>query len=239
MLRGRRTECELLDSLVAGVRGGRSGVLVLRGEPGIGKTALLRYLVDGASGFRVVRGVGVESDMELAFAGLQELCAPLVGRLALLPEAQRHALSVAFGLASGDRPDRFLVGLAVLTLLAETAEEQPLVCVIDDAQWLDQASAQVLGFVGRRLLAEPIALVFAARTPVPSPDPLAGWPECRLGGLDEAAVRELVATVTSGPLDERVRARVIRESVDSCDEIRDGGEWLYGGEHLVRKILRS
>ena len=173
---------------------------------------MLRYLVDGASGFRVVRGVGVESDMELAFAGLQELCAPLVGRLALLPEAQRHALSVAFGLASGDRPDRFLVGLAVLTLLAETAEEQPLVCVIDDAQWLDQASAQVLGFVGRRLLAEPIALVFAARTPVPSPDPLAGWPECRLGGLDEAAVRELVATVTSGPLDERVRARVIRES---------------------------
>jgi len=149
MLLGRRTECELLDSLVDGVRGGRSGVLVLRGEPGIGKTALLRYLVDGASGFRVVRGVGVESDMELAFAGLHELCAPLFGRLALLPEAQRHDLSVAFGLASGDRPDRFLVGLAVLTLLAEAAEEQPLVCVMDDAQWLDQASAQVLGFVGR------------------------------------------------------------------------------------------
>lgn len=128
--------------------------------------------------------------MELAFAGLHELCAPLLSRLGLLaepqPEPQRHALSVALGLASGDRPDRFLVGLAVLTLLAETAEEQPLVCVVDDAQWLDQASAQVLGFVGRRLPAEPIALVFAARTPVPSPDPLTGWPEYRLGGLDGA-----------------------------------------------------
>src|SRR2546423_6701736 len=212
MLRGRRTECEVLDGVLDGVRVSRSAVLVVRGEAGIGKTALLDYLVEGASGFRVVRASGVESEMELPFAGLHELCAPMLGRIGLLAEPQRRALSVAFGLTLGDAPDRFLIGLAALSLLAETSEEQPLLCVVDDAQWLDQASAQVLGFVGRRLLAESIALVFAARTPVPSPDPLTGWPECRLGGLDEAAVRALVATVTSGPLDESVRARVIREA---------------------------
>ena len=175
MLRGRRTECEVLDGLLDRARGGRSSVLVVRGEAGIGKTALLEYLVEAASGFRVIRASGVESEMELPFAGLHELCAPMLGRLGLLAEPQRLALSVAFGMAAGEAPDRFLVGLAALSLVAETAEEQPLLCVVDDAQWLDQASVQVFGFVGRRLLAESIALVFAARTPVPSPDPLAGW----------------------------------------------------------------
>src|SRR3954454_4781667 len=180
MLRGRRTEGEVLDGVLDGVRLSRSAVLVLRGAAGIGQTALLEYLVEAAAGFRGVRASGVESEMELPFAGLHELCAPMLGRLGLLAEPQRRALSVAFGLTLGEAPDRFLIGLAALSLLAETSEEQPLLCVVDDAQWLDQASAQVLGFVGRRLLAESIALVFAARTPVPSPDPLAGWRELHL-----------------------------------------------------------
>ena len=185
---------------------------MLRGEPGIGKTALLRYLIGQASGFRVIRGTGVESEMELPFAGLHQLCAPLLGRLDSLAEPQRRGLSVAFGLASGDSPDRFLVAIAALSLMAEASEEKPLLCVVDDAQWLDQASAQVLGFVGRRLLAEPIAQVFAARPPAGRPDPLAGLPELRLGGLDEKSARALLATVIPGPLDESVRARIIEET---------------------------
>ena len=164
----------------------------------------------------MVRGAGVESEMELAFAGLHQLCAPMLGRLDSLAEPQRRGLSVAFGLASGHNPDRFLVALGALSLMAETSEEQPLLCVVDDAQWLDQASAQVLGFVGRRLLAESIALVFAARTL-----PKAGlprritWPACPNSGwagwIEEPA-RALLATVTSGPLDESVRARIIEET---------------------------
>jgi DNA-binding CsgD family transcriptional regulator len=209
---GRIGELEILGQLIANARSGQSAVLVVRGEPGIGKTALLRYLIGETPGFRVARSVGVESEMELPFAALHQLCAPMLGRLGSLAEPQRRGLSVAFGLASGDSPDRFLVALAALSLLAETSEEQPLLCIVDDAQWLDQASAQVLGFVGRRLLAEPIALVFAARTPATSPDHLAGLPELRLGGLDEEPARALLATVTSGPLDESVRARIIEET---------------------------
>ena len=162
-LLGRRGECETLDRLVVGVRAGRGQVLVLRGESGIGKTALLEYLRDRASGCRIARVAGIESEMELAFAGLQQVCAPLLGRVERLPVPQREAVSTAFGLSAGDAPDRFLVGLAVLTLLADAAEEQPLVCLIDDAQWLDRASAQALAFVARRLLAESVALVFATR----------------------------------------------------------------------------
>ncbi len=209
---GRIGELESLGRLIANARSGQSAVLVVRGEPGIGKTELLRCLIAEASGFRVVRGVGVESEMELAFSGLHQLCAPMLGRLGSLAEPQRRALGVAFGLASGTNPDRFMVALAALSLMAETSEEQPLLCVVDDAQWLDQASAQVLGFVGRRLLAESIALVFAARTPVTSPDHLAGLPELTLGGLDEEPARALLSTVTSGPLDEDVRARIIEET---------------------------
>jgi DNA-binding CsgD family transcriptional regulator len=211
-LLGRTGELKILGELIANVRSGQSAVLVVRGEPGIGKTELLRYLIGQASGFRVVRGAGVESEMELAFAGLHQLCAPMLGRLDSLAEPQRRALGVAFGLASGHNPDRFLVALGALSLMAETSEEQPLLCVVDDAQWLDQASAQVLGFVGRRLLAESIGLVFAARTTATSPDHLAGLPELRLGGLDEEPAQELLATVTSGPLDESVRARIIEET---------------------------
>ena len=211
---GRTGELEILGRLIAKVRSGRSTVLVVRGEPGIGKTELLRHLIAEASGFWVARVAGVESEMELPFAGLHQLCAPMLGRLGSLAEPQRRGLSVAFGLAPGDSPDRFLVALAALSLMAEASQEQPMLCVVDDAQWLDQASAQVLGFVGRRLLAERIGLVFAVRTPAagdPSPDHLADLPELRLGGLDEQSARALLATVTSGPLDESVRARILEE----------------------------
>src|SRR6187397_1413214 len=163
--RGRSSECELLDELLDNVRGGQSAVLVIRGEAGIGKTALLRYCGRKASGFRKAQIAGVESEMELPFAGLHRLCAPMLERLDALPEPQRIALRVALGLESGEAPDRFLVALAALSLSAEVAADRPLLCLVDDAQWLDGASGQVLGFVGRRLLAESVALVFAVRHP--------------------------------------------------------------------------
>ena len=206
------SEGSSLERLLGDVKSGQSAVLVVRGEAGIGKTALLRHLVSETSGFRVARCVGVESEMELPFAGLHQLCGPLLDRLGSLAEPQRRGLSIAFGLDSGDSPDRFLVALAALSLLADASEEQPLLCIVDDAHWLDRASAQVLGFVGRRLLAESIGLLFAARTPTIEPDHLAGLPELWLSGLDEQSARALLATVTSGPLDERVRARIIEET---------------------------
>ena len=212
---GRTAELEILGRLIANVRRGRSAVLVVRGEPGIGKTELLRHLIAEVPGFGVTRVAGVESEMELPYGGLHQLCAPMLGRLGSLAEPQRRALSVAFGLASGESPDRFLVALAALSLMAEAAQERPLLCIVDDAQWLDQASAQVLGFIARRLLAEPVALVFAVRTPTPgapASDYLAGLPELRLGGLDEQSARALLATVISGPLDESVRARILAET---------------------------
>src|SRR5215208_1525385 len=181
-LLGRRSECEALDRLVAGVRAGEGQVLVLRGEAGVGKTALLDYLLGGTSGCRVARAAGVESEMELPFAGLHQLCAPMLDGLDLIPGPQRDALRTAFGLSTGEPPDRFLVGLAVLSLLAEVAEERPLICVIDDAQWLDLISAQTLSFVARRLLAERVALVFAVRE---------SGDEVVLAGLPELAVRGL------------------------------------------------
>src|SRR3954463_10099847 len=159
-LLGRQGECEALDRLVAGVRAGQSRVLVLGGEAGVGKTALLGHLAAAAEGCRIARAAGVESEMELAFAGLHALCAPMLGRLGHLPDPQRDALNTAFGLSAGPPPDRFMVGLAVLSLLADAAEEQPLICIVDDAHWLDQVSAQMLAFVARRVLAERIGLVF-------------------------------------------------------------------------------
>src|SRR4051795_12096114 len=159
----RGTECHVLERFVARVRAGRSGVLVLRGEAGVGKTALLEHLSVAAEGCRIARAAGVESEMELAFAGLHGLCVPMLGRLQHLPSPQRDALNTAFGLSAGPPPDRFLVGLAVLSLLADAAEERPLVCIVDDAQWLDRVSAQTLAFVARRLLAERVGLVFALR----------------------------------------------------------------------------
>ncbi len=161
--RGRLRERHALDPLLDGVRHGESAALVVRGEAGVGKTALLHYCARQAAGCRVAQIAGVESELELPFAALHQLCHPMLGGLAALPEPQQQALRVAFGLTTGTAPDRFLVGLAVLSLLAEVGTERPLVCLVDDAQWLDIASAQVLGFVGRRLLAESVVLLFAAR----------------------------------------------------------------------------
>ncbi len=215
-LHGRQTECAALDGLLDRVRGGRSAVLVLRGEAGIGKTALLRHLTDRAAGFRVARCVGVESEMELAFAGLHDLCTPMLSCLGELIDPQREALSVALGLTAGERPDPFMVALATLNLLAQAAEDRPLLCVVDDVQWLDRATAAVLGFVGRRLLAEPVGLVFAARTPefsMPPPeDPLAGFPDLRLSGLAEQPARALLASVTPARVDESVLRRIVEEA---------------------------
>jgi len=199
-LRGRRGERAALDRLLDTARAGHSAVLVVRGEPGIGKTALLEYAASRAAGFRVVRAWGVESEMELPFAGLHQLCGPMLGRLEQLPGPQRDALRVAFGLAEGDAPDRFLVGLAVLSLLADVAEDQPLFCLVDDAQWLDQSSLQSLAFAARRLLADPVALVFAVREPGDERE-LAGLPGLTVTGLGDLDARVLLASAVRGRLD--------------------------------------
>jgi DNA-binding CsgD family transcriptional regulator len=191
------------------VRAGEGRALVVRGEPGVGKTALLDYLAGRASKCLVARAAGVQSEMELAFAGLHQLCAPLLDHAESLPVPQRAALRTAFGLSAGPVPDRFLVGLAVVGLLSETAGECPLICVVDDQQWLDHASAQALGFAARRLAADPVGLVFAAR--VPGKD-VAGLPELVVEGLAEDDARALLESVLPGPLDERVRDRVIAET---------------------------
>lgn len=209
-LHGRDSECETLRNLISTVRSSNSRVLVLRGEAGVGKTALLQYVSGHAAGFRCVQVAGVESDMELAFAGLQQLCAPLLTHLDELPQPQREALNVAFGRAGGPAPDRFLVGLAVLSLMAAAADDKPLLCIVDDAQWLDQVSIQTLAFVARRLLAEPVALIFAAR-PSAAGD-LAGLPEMAIGGLSYRDARDLLDSVLLGAIDPRVRDRVIAET---------------------------
>jgi DNA-binding CsgD family transcriptional regulator len=211
-LLGRRSECESLDRLLEDVRGGQSRVLVLRGDAGVGKTALLDYLTASASECRIVRSAGVESEMELAFAGLHQLCAPMLPHLTHLPGPQRDALGTAFGLTAGPAADRFLVGLAVLSLLSRIAEEQPLVCLVDDAQWLDRASAQVLGFVGRRLLAECMALVFAVRGEPGEERELGSLPVMVIGGLNDSDARALLDSVIPGRLDERVRDRIVAET---------------------------
>jgi DNA-binding CsgD family transcriptional regulator len=207
---GRKEQCAALDGLLAQVRAGRSRALVVRGEAGIGKTALLKYAADSARDFQVARAEGVESEMELPFAALHQLCGRMLGRLDVLPGPQREALGVAFGLRSGDAPDRFLVGLAVLSLLGEVAAEQPLLCLIDDAQWLDQASAQALAFVACRLDAESVAIVVGTRDPVLAAN-LAGVAELALEGLSDADARALLASVIPGRLDERVRDRIMAE----------------------------
>lgn len=214
MLLNRHRERRLLDKLVTDVRGGESRALVIRGDAGIGKTALLGYVIDRSSGCRMARAVGVEAEKELAFAALHQVCAPMLDRLARLPDPQKEALQTAFGLSMGSQPDRFMIGLAVLGLFAEVAREQPLVCVIDDAQWLDRASAQVLAFAARRLLAESVVMVFAVRetserTELPE---LAGLPDLLVSGLPDEEARELLASAYRGPMDERVLERVIAES---------------------------
>jgi DNA-binding CsgD family transcriptional regulator/tetratricopeptide (TPR) repeat protein len=211
VLRGRHGECEVLDRLLVAVGGGASPVLVVRGEPGVGKSALLEYVASRAKGFRVARAAGVQSEMELAFAGLQQLCAPMLDRLDRLPVPQRDALGTAFGLTGGAPPDRFMVGLAVLGLLSEAADERPLVCVVDDVQWLDRASVQALEFVARRLLADSVALVFAVRQS-DEEQLLAGFPELVVEGLRDDDARALLRSVISWPLDEQVRDRIVAET---------------------------
>jgi DNA-binding CsgD family transcriptional regulator len=208
-LYGRPRECAVLDELLEQVRRGHSAVLVMRGEAGVGKTALLEYVAGRARGCRLARVTGVRSEMELTFAGLHQLCAPMLSRAECLPVSQREALRTAFGLAEGRPPDRFLVGLAVLSLVSEVAAERPLVCVIDDEQWLDHASAQALGFVARRLAADPVGLVFAARVPG---EELTGLRELTVAGLPDADARALLESVLAGPLDARVADLIVSET---------------------------
>ena len=210
-LLGRRAECEFLSAAIAEARQGRSRVVVLRGEAGVGKSALLDFTLGCADGWRICTAVGIESEMELAYSGLHQLCAPMLDHVDRLPVPQRDALRTVFGQQTGPAPDRFLVGLATLTLLAEVAEEQPLLCVIDDAQWLDIASAQMLLFVGRRILAERIALVCAART-VGDPDVLVGLPELRVAGLGTDDARALLLSNLKVPFDTAVCDRIVAES---------------------------
>jgi DNA-binding CsgD family transcriptional regulator len=211
MLLDRRSERDVLDQVLQGARDGRSRALVVRGGPGVGKTALLEYAIQSASDLRVVHAVGAESEMELAFAALHQLCIPMLDRLERLPSPQRDALGTAFGLAAGDAPDRFLVGLATLSLLSEFAEDRPLLCIVDDAQWLDSASMLTLAFVARRLLAESVAIVFAVREP-PRRQGLEGLPDLPLEGLGKQDARALLAAAVPGPLDDRVRDRIVAET---------------------------
>jgi DNA-binding CsgD family transcriptional regulator len=207
----RTSEREVLDQLLADARASHSTVLVMRGEAGIGKTALLRYAARQASGFRVAQVAGVEAEMELPFSGIHQLCAPLLDQLGALPQPQQDALNVALGLAPGDVPDRFLVGLAMLGMLSAAAEERPLLCLVEDAHWLDAASGLILGFVARRVLAESIAIVVAVREPTTRHD-FDGLPELRLRGLAEEDARRLLMSAVPGRIDDRVRDRIVAET---------------------------
>jgi DNA-binding CsgD family transcriptional regulator len=210
-LRGRRNECHALDRLLTQVRQGQSQVLVVRGEAGVGKSALLEYIAEGATGCRVLRAAGVEYEIELAYAGLHQLYGPILDLRERLPQPQREALETAFGLRANPSPDRFIVDLAILGLLSEAAEERPLVCVVDDAQWLDRASALTLAFVARRLLAESVALVFAVRHHSGANE-LDGLPDLPLGGLGDSDARALLNSVWPGRLDEAVLTRLVAEA---------------------------
>src|SRR5215472_4759324 len=248
-LLGRRSECEALDRLLADALAGRSRVTVLRGEAGVGKTARLGYLSGRVAGWHAARAVGVESEMELAYAGLHQLCAPMLDHIGQLPAPQRDALAAVFRRSTGAAPDRFLVGLATLTLFAEVAEQQPLACIVDDAQWLDRASAQILGFVARRLLAERIAVVCAARTGI-GDDVLAGLPELPVGGLGDSDARALLLANVPGPMDARVCDQIITESHGNPLALLElprtwnvaglaGGFGLPGGQPVAGRIEQS
>src|ERR1700760_4209189 len=248
-LLGRRGECEALDRLVADAPAGRSRGTVLPGGAGAGKSALLGYLSGQVAGWHVARATGVESEMELAYAGLHQLCASMLGHIGRLPAPQHDALATVFGRSAGPAPDRFLVGLATLTLFAEVAEQQPLACIVDDAQWLDQASGQVLGFVARRLLAERIAMVCAARTGADN-EVLPGLPELPVRGLGARDARALLLANVPGPLDARVCAQIVKESRGNPLALLElprtwdvaglpGGFGLPGSEPVAGRIEQS
>jgi DNA-binding CsgD family transcriptional regulator len=246
-LRGRAGERALLDDLVSAVRRGESRSLVLRGEAGIGKTALLEYLIVSASDLTIVRAVGVESEMELAYASLHQLCGPLLDRLERLPAPQRQAMEIVFGMSAGGAPDRFLVGLAVLSLFAAVAEERPLLCIVDDAQWLDQTSGQTLAFVARRLLAEPVGIVFGAREPG---EELRHVPELEVRGVRDGDARALLSSAVRFKLDEGVRDRIVAETRGNPLALLElphglsasqlaGGFGLLGAQALTGRIEES
>lgn len=246
---GRRHEQATLRGLLDQTRAGRSAVLVLRGEAGIGKTALLTELMTDSDGLRTISISGAESEMELAYAGVQQLCGPLVGRVDRLPDPQKRALRFALGLREGDGPDRFLVSLAVLTLLGEAGAEQPTVCVIDDAQWVDHASLQALAFVARRLAADPVAMLFAVREPSTERD-LTGLPELFLSPLADTDARTLLTTLTPGGLDADVRENILAEANGNPLALLEfqralapaelaGGYGLATARPLVSRIERS
>jgi DNA-binding CsgD family transcriptional regulator len=236
----RQAERGVLEGLLEAIRAGESRALLVSGEAGVGKTALLEYLSQQASGCRLARAAGVQSEMELPFAGLHQLCAPMLDNLPHLPRPQREVLRTAFGISAGSAPDRFLIGLAVLSLLSDAAEQQPLVCVVDDEQWLDRASAHVLGFVARRLVAESVGLIFAAR--VPSSE-LMGLPELAVEGLSESDARALLDAALAGPVDSPVLDRIVAETRGNPLALLElsravsprqvaGGFWLPGAVRL-------
>jgi DNA-binding CsgD family transcriptional regulator len=246
-LRGRASECALLEDLVSAIRRGESRSLVLRGEAGIGKTALLEHLIASASDLMVVRAAGVESEMELAYASLHQLCAPLLDRLDRLPVPQRQAMEIVFGISVGGAPDRFLVGLAALSLFAAVAEDRPLLCVVDDAQWLDQTSGQTLAFVARRLLAEPVGIVFGAREPG---EELRHVPELLVQGVRDEDARVLLSSAVRFKLDKAVRDRIVAETRGNPLALLElprgltatqlaGGFGLLGGQALTGRIEES
>ncbi|TDW90529.1 regulatory LuxR family protein [Kribbella pratensis] len=232
-MRGRRDECEELDRLVAAARLGGRGVLVLRGAPGIGKSALLEYVASAAGDCRTLHVAGIESQMELAFSGLHELCEPLLSLLDRLPEPQEEALSTAFGLREGTPPDQFLVGLALSTLLSNSAGESPVVCIVDDAQWLDQASVRALAFLARRLTTQPIAESVAMVVAVRSGEGAGSWadlPGLRLQGLAEPDARALLESAVSGRFDARVRDRILAEAHGNPLALLELPRWFTSAE---------
>jgi hypothetical protein len=212
VLVGRTDEATVIDGLLAAVRGGVSGALVLHGPAGIGKTALLEWATGQAGGMRVARMVGVESEMDLGFAGLHQVLAPFLGGVERLPEPQRDALGAAFGLVSGPAPNRFLVGLATLMLITEAAASRPVLCIVDDAQWLDRVSLEVLGFVARRLLADRVGLIFAVRDGERLTDPLDGLVQLAIGPLADDLALELLTAAAGRPVDQRVGSRIVEQA---------------------------
>ena len=220
---------ELAD-VVAAVRAGESRALVLRGAAGIGKSALLDWAAGQADDMQVTRVTGVESEMDLGYAGLHQVVVPFLGELERLPGPQRSGLSAAFGMASGSAPDRFLVGLAALTLVSESAVKRPVLCVVDDAQWLDRVSLEVLGFVARRLQADPVGMIFAVRDGERQACPLGGLAQLTVGPLPDDAAMELLAVAARCPVVERVGSQVVAQAAGNALALVEFGNELTAAE---------